>query len=266
MTNRLDPILLQKTREVDALKAQIAEQPNHPIAHILRGNSGYHGKKDFKRALRTTSLAIIAEIKRKSPSKGVLAQIADPTELAKTYVSAGANALSVLTDEPFFAGSIQDLTQVATSLAKHAQPILRKDFIVDEIQIAEAIAIGADAILCIVAALGAKTKHILTAAKNMGIPALVEVHNHRELDLALHSGAEIIGINNRDLTTFSIDTKQSFTLINAIPQDIIRIAESGVDTPQLAQAYHRAGFDAVLIGEALVTSQHPDSFIRECQQ
>ena len=264
MTNRLAPILLQKAREVAVLKDHLTEHPKHPIAQILQGHTGYLGKKDFIQALRTTSLAVIAEIKRKSPSKGTLAPISDPVALAKTYISGGANALSILTDTQFFAGSAEDLIIASRELAQYPQPILRKDFIVDEIQIAEAIAMGADAILLIVAALGKKTKPMLAAAKAMGIPALVEVHDQHELEQALNSDAEIIGINNRDLTTFTIDTQKAFQLIELIPQHIIRIAESGIEAPQLAQDYYHAGFDAVLIGEALVKAENPASFIREC--
>lgn len=265
MTNRLEPIIVQKKREVDALKALLTAQPTHDIAQILQGKKGYTGIKNFKQALRLSTLAVIAEIKRKSPSKGQLAAIQDPTVLAAAYVDGGANALSILTDECFFGGSLADLTRVATLLRDQPNPILRKDFIIDEVQIAEAISAGADAILCIVAVLGSRTKAILNAAQSMGIQALVEVRDHHELDMAIASGAEIIGINNRDLTTFEIDTEQALRLVERIPQHIIRVAESGIVEPKLAQTYYHASFDAVLIGEALVKSNHPGVFIEACK-
>ena len=265
MINRLEPIILQKKREVDALKSLLADKPSHDIVQILLGEKKQSGIKNFKQALRTSTLAVIAEIKRKSPSKGQLAAIQDPTSLAQAYVDGGANALSVLTDEHFFGGTLTDLNRVATLLRDQPNPILRKDFIIDEIQIAEAISVGADAILCIVAVLGARTRSMLDAARTMGIQTLVEVHDRRELDIAIDSGAEIIGINNRDLTTFTIDTEQALRLVELIPQHIIRVAESGIVEPELAQAYYHAGFDAVLIGEALVKAKHPGDFIEACK-
>lgn len=171
-----------------------------------------------------------------------------------------------MTDNAFFGGHLDDLTQVATALHTQPQPTLRKDFIIDTIQIAEAVTAGADAILCIVAVLQQKTKKLLDYAKTMGIDVLVEVHDRAELDIALASGAQIIGVNNRDLTTLHVDTDQAFRLIEHIPPSIIKVAESGILTPQLAQDYYRAGFDAVLIGEALVTSSHPAEFIRACHE
>lgn len=265
MTNRLDPIILQKKREVATLKTQIRCQPESPISQILLEKTQRSSIKSLKNSLRCKSLAVIAEIKRKSPSKGHLANIDDPVALANTYIKSGANALSVLTDELFFGGSLNDLTNIATSVGELPNPILRKDFIIDEIQIAETIAAGADAILCIVAVLGEQTKAILNHAKKMNIEALVEVHDVNELEIALASGAEMIGINNRDLSTFEVDTKNAFTLLEMIPPHIVKVAESGILAPELAQAYYRAGFDAVLIGEALVKSDAPTNFIRACR-
>ncbi|HBI22597.1 MAG TPA: indole-3-glycerol phosphate synthase TrpC [Legionella sp.] len=265
MTNRLEPIVAQKKREVAALRVLLADQPEHALAHLLQGKTRHANAKRFARALRGPTLGVIAEIKRKSPSKGTLALISDPPSLAQAYVAGGAHAISVLTDEPFFAGNLTDLKQVATALRGQPTPVLRKDFIIDEIQIAESILAGADAILCIVAILGSKTKQILDAAHRMGLEALVEVHSQNELDIALASGAQIIGINNRDLTTFAIDTEQAIRLIDSIPPSIIRVAESGILMPELAQTYYHAGFDAVLIGEALVTSNKPGAFIGACK-
>ena len=265
MTNRLHPIILQKQREVIALKSCLRNQPSHPIHAILQGNIKRHLKKSFKNSLMVNVLSIIAEIKRKSPSKGTLTTIADPMVLANTYVAGEASALSILTDETFFGGTLEDLTQVAIEIKDKPQPILRKDFIIDEIQIAESIEAGADAILCIVAVLGNRLKNILLAAAEMDIDVLVEVHNHQELEIALESGAEIIGVNNRNLNTFALDTDRAFKLLEEIPKEIIRVAESGILIPELAQSYHKAGFNAVLIGEALVKANDPADFMRACR-
>ncbi len=265
MINKLGAIILQKKKEVAELKRLVENQPNHLIAEILNGKITRHSEKNFKLSLQTKALAIIAEIKRKSPSKGDLAPIRDPVALAKNYVGAGANTISVLTDELFFGGNINDLKNVAQELARTCTtPILRKDFIIDEIQIAEAIAAGADAVLLIVAVLGKETQQLFDSAKKMGIDVLVEVHNEAELNIALSSGAEIIGVNNRNLTTLEVDTMHALTLLDKIPNTVIRVAESGIADPLIAQAYHQAGFDAVLIGEALVKSNNPSDFIEAC--
>lgn len=265
MTNRLEPIIKQKQLEVAALQASINSEPDQRIAKLLRGETARTAGKRFKNALRAPDLAIIAEIKRQSPSKGRLAEIDDPVALAMTYVKGGANALSVLTDENFFAGHLEDLASVSKALTQFPQPILRKDFIIDAIQIAQAIAAGADAILCIVAVLGERTKNILQSAKAMGIEVLVEIHDARELEIAVASGADIIGVNNRNLSTFEVDTEQALRLLEHIPKEIVKVAESGILVPELAQTYYRAGFDAVLVGEALVRSPSPADFMRACR-
>jgi indole-3-glycerol phosphate synthase len=234
----------------------------HDIARILRGEIEIQNKHLFKNALSTPTLAVIAEIKRKSPSKGMLASIPDVNHLAERYMTGGANALSILTDHTFFGGNIQDLQKVKEIASI---PIIRKDFIINEIQIAEAVASGANAILCIVAILGRHTKIFLDDARSLGIDVLVEVHDENELNIALESGADIIGINNRDLKTFQIDTQNSLRLVQKIPDSIIKVAESGISTPAIARKYYQAGFDAVLIGESLVTSSQPEKFIMECR-
>src|ERR1700722_10281777 len=235
MTNRLEPIILQKQREVEILQSLSRAQPDHMINQILQGKIRRNSNKSFKNALKNAELSIIAEIKRKSPSKGPLASIPDPVSLAKNYISSGANAISVLTDELFFGGKLEDLTQVSQSVQEQQIPILRKDFMIDKIQIAEAIMAGADAILCIVAVLGEeKTKIILDSAKLLGIEVLVEINNKKELESAIASGAEIIGVNNRDLTTMNVNTELALELIDDIPDNIIKIAASGILNPELA--------------------------------
>ena len=264
MNNKLQSIILEKKREVIALEKMIELYPNHLIARLLRGETIRTVQKSFKKILGADGLSIIAEIKRRSPSKGFLAGIPDPLLLAKAYIAGGANALSILTDELFFGGSLHDLTLVAQYLQTSAVPILRKDFVIDHIQIAEAIMAGADAILAIVAVLGEKTIDLSHTAKAMGIEVLVEVHDESELEIALQSDAQLIGINNRNLKTMQINTDTAFQLVEKIPAHIIKVAESGILDPALARAYHQAGFDAVLIGEALVTSNDPKQFIRAC--
>lgn len=196
--------------------------------------------------------------------------------MALNYVEGGANAISILTDELFFGGNIEDLKIVSSALthplessptAQQAKqiPLLRKDFIIDEIQIAQAINAGADAILLIVAVLGTRTQKLLDCAKKMGIDVLVEIHDETELKIALESGAEIVGINNRNLSSLEVDTNRALKLAHDIPPHIIRVAESGILEPKIAQTYHQAGFDAVLIGEALVKSKNPAEFMGACR-
>ncbi len=265
MNNRLNPIIFQKQAEVKALYQLISHDPSHPIAKLLQGDIEHKGAKSFRTALQQPGLGVIAEIKRKSPSKGNLAKIEDPVKLGYSYDQAGANAISILTDEIFFGGNLNDLSLVATALSSSSIPLLRKDFIINPIQIAEAVLAGANAILAIVAILGQETHSIINRAKQFGLDVLVEVHDETELKIALDCGAEIIGINNRNLKTFKIDTETALKLINLIPKEIVKVAESGISHSELAHTYYHAGFDAVLIGEALVCSKDPSSFIQECQ-
>jgi indole-3-glycerol phosphate synthase len=265
MKNRLKPILLQKKREVTDLYQRIMHDVNHPIANVLRGELTVERSPHFKNALKSSCLSVIAEIKRKSPSKGMIAPICDPVHLAQRYISGGASALSILTDKVFFGGHLDDLVQVFENMREQSIPMIRKDFIIDEIQIAEAAVAGASAVLCIVSAVGYKTKTLIEFARSIGLDVLVEIHDHEELNIALDCGADIIGMNNRNLTTFEVDTEASLKIISAIPDTIIKVAESGITDPALARQYYQAGFDAVLIGEALVKSADPEQFIRECR-
>jgi len=265
MINKLELILQQKKREVAALYARLQDDPNHPIAQLLSGEQQASRPAAFKDALKSSSLAVIAEIKRKSPSKGALAAIQNPIELAHQYIAGGTNALSILTDKTFFDGQLEDLIQVASIAHPQAIPMLRKDFIIDRVQIAEARVAGASAILLIVAALGKQTQTLLEFAHSIDLDVLVEVHDHTELELALDCGADIVGVNNRNLKTLQVDTQCALQIISAIPDHLIKIAESGIRDPATAREYYQAGFDAVLIGEALVKSAHPEQFIKACQ-
>ncbi len=255
MNNVLQKIIKHKETEVAALKQRL------DLMKVKKRESN----KSFKMSLLQNGLSVIAEIKRKSPSKGELAKITNPIELALDYVQGGANTISVLTDK-HFGGTSHDLEAVASALKDTSVTVLRKDFIIDSIQIDEAIILGADAVLLIVAVLGDQLVEFLEYTKAKNIAALVEVHNQVELDLAIASGAEIIGVNNRDLTTFEVDVTNSLELITQIPTGIITVAESGIDSAQTAQQLHGVGFDAVLVGEALVTSQNPADLIQQMRE
>jgi len=209
--------------------------------------------------------AIIAEIKKASPSKGLIRAAFDPAWLARRYRNGGAAALSVLTDEPYFQGSLRNL-ELASSAAP--LPCLRKDFIVDEYQIVEARAHRADAVLLIAAALsGAELKYLAQAARSLSLDVLVEVHTASELDLVLdalgESGADAIGVNNRDLRTFEVSPQISLALVERIPANVVRVTESGISTPDDITRLRHAGFDAFLIGESLMRQPDPGVALSE---
>jgi indole-3-glycerol phosphate synthase len=212
--------------------------------------------RGFADALRGGDrLAVISEIKRRSPSKGDLFPDLDPAELATTYERGGASCLSVLTDQEFFGGSVDDLQRARAACG---MPVLRKDFTVDPRDVADARLMGADAVLLIVAALDdAELKHLHQLATHLGLDALVEVHDEHELDRAAAAGATLIGVNQRDLTTFTVDRDLAAKLRPAMPEGAVTVAESGVRHRQDAEALRAAGYDAVLVGESLVTSADP---------
>ena len=206
--------------------------------------------RPFAEALARPGLSLIAEHKRRSPSAGVIRADLSLEDVVGAYERGGAAAVSVLTEAPNFGGSLDDLRRAReiTDL-----PILRKDFVVDPYQVDESIAIGADAILLIVAALEDDELHDLYArASERGLSALVEVHDRRELERALECGASIIGVNNRDLRTLEVDTERTSQLAPEIPEGVITVAESGFKVPEQLVALRDAGVDAVLIGEALM--------------
>jgi indole-3-glycerol phosphate synthase len=248
--------ILEKIVETKQAEVKLLKKNNYEL--IKRSVS-----KDFKRALCGNHLSVIAEIKRRSPAKGSLAAIADPVQLATKYMESGASAISVLTDADYFSGKIDDLQKISLLTKNTSCVTLRKDFIIDEVQIIEAIAAGADAILLIVALLQEKTELLLTTAKALNIAVVVEVHNYAELNYALAIGSEIIGVNNRNLDTFGVDLQTSHNLIKHIPKEIIKIAESGIHSAKSAQQLYQAGFNAVLVGEALVTSPDPALLIAQ---
>ncbi|MFT3742113.1 MAG: indole-3-glycerol phosphate synthase TrpC [Gammaproteobacteria bacterium] len=264
INDRLIPILQNKKQEIAILKQLIANDAEHVIARVLLGEKlSFFPRNSFELAIaRGDFIKIIAEIKRHSPSKGQLATITDPLCLAKEYQAAGASAISILTDFHGFKGSLEDLKQVKTHLT--GIPLLRKDFLLEPIQIAESIVAGADCILLIATILGHTLPEMIKVAEQLQIDALVEVHTAAELELALESGAKIIGVNNRDLHSFQVNTQCAFDLIQHIPKDIIAVAESGIHDPALAREYYAAGFSAVLVGEALVKLESPTAWIHAC--
>lgn len=214
----------------------------------------------FKRALSRPGLSLIAEHKRRSPSAGVIREAAALQEIVRAYERGGADALSILTDGPSFGGSLEDL-RAARALS--ALPILRKDFIVDPWQLQESAAAGADAVLLIVAALSRGQLCALHArAVELGLAALVEVHSRAELEVALDAGAELVGINNRDLTTLEVDIRTTFELRPLVPEGKPVVAESGFSRPSELKELARAGVDAVLIGEALMRSADVEAACR----
>jgi indole-3-glycerol phosphate synthase len=245
--SRLDEILEVKRAEIERLRPHRDEL--HKTA-LLRNDF-----RPFGSALQrgTGQVALIAEIKKASPSAGVIVETFDPLEIAKNYSRAGVDAISVLTDEQFFQGRLSYLNLIRPAVA---QPLLRKDFILDEIQIAESAAAGADAILLIVAALDqGRLVALLETAETYQLDALVEVHTLEELDRALETSARIIGINNRNLATFEVDLGVTERLSEEVPDGIVLVSESGIKTAEDLARIRASGVDAVLIGEALMRAQ-----------
>lgn len=219
--------------------------------------------RDFTAALRAPGLSVIAEVKRRSPSAGTLAAGLEPAEQARRYAIGGAAAVSVLTEPHYFDGTLADLVAArrATDL-----PVLRKDFVLCGAQIWEARAAGADAVLLIVAALDDKLlSELLEVAAVASLAALVEVHNEAEAERALAAGASLVGVNNRDLQSFVTDLSVAERLASRLERAEVRVAESGVTTPEDAARMEAAGYDAVLVGSALVRSPDPASLIRSLQ-
>jgi indole-3-glycerol phosphate synthase len=253
----LDEILLHKREEVAAAKARLA-----PEALAARARAMAEPTRGFRRALlaRGSGPRVIAELKRRSPSKGEIRRAFDPVAIARAYEAAGAAALSVLTDERFFGGSLAQLESVrrATRL-----PLLRKDFVLDAYQIDEARVAGADAVLLIVAALpAAEVGRLRERAAALGLDVLVEVHDEAELDVAKGAGADLIGINNRDLRTFRTDLAVTERLAPLVPEGALVVAESGIFGREDVTRLQRAGAAAFLVGESLMREADPGLALR----
>ena len=226
----------------------------------LERRAAAHRPRGFQVALRkaaTQGPAVIAELKKASPSRGVLREDYRPVAIAQGYEKVGAAAISVLTDEEFFKGSLEDLTAVSEAVKI---PVLRKDFILDPFQVLEARAAGADAILLIVSAhTDADLRELYTAARRMNLDVLCEVHSRMELTRAIDLGADIIGVNSRDLTTMQMDPALHETLVRSMPANVLRVAESGIKTLADVERLLAAGYDAFLVGEALMRQPDPSA-------
>ena len=231
------------------------------LADLRARVEGMPPTRGFAAALRARStageLAVISEIKRRSPSKGALNVDLDPADLARRYVDGGAACLSVLTDAESFGGSVDDLREAAGAVDV---PVLRKDFTVSQQDVYDARAMGADCVLLIAAALSAaELADFHGLARSIELDVLVEVHDERELEVALVIGATLVGVNQRDLVTFEVDHERAVRMAGAIPADVVRVAESGVRDADDARSLRDAGYDAILVGETLVTAADPSA-------
>lgn len=251
----LDRIITDKRGEVEQRKKRF------PLAVLQEGIARGQTPLDFAGALRGDGTRLIAEVKRASPSRGLLCPEFDPVKLAKTYAANGAAAISVLTEEKYFQGSLDHLAAIRKEVAL---PLLRKDFIFDPYQVYESGAYGADALLLIVAILSqGQLGELLSLSRNLGMDCLVEVHNEAEVARALDSGAEVIGINNRDLKTFKVDIKTTRRLRPLIPAGCTVVSESGIRSGENVAELKGWGINAILVGETLVTAADIPSKMRE---
>ncbi len=253
--NILEEILSHRRQEVAKLKEII---PLERLKEICREQPP---PLDFAAALAQPGVSLIAEVKRASPSRGPIVPHLEPVQLARIYQDNGARAISVLTESRYFQGYIRHLSQIRSQVGL---PLLRKDFLFDEYQIYEARAYGADAVLLIVAILEEESlRHLLSLAHKLRMESLVEVHNREELERALVVRPRIIGINNRNLTDFSVDLATTFRLRPHIPPDIMLVSESGIQSRTQVEELAKAGVDAVLVGEALIDSLDIGAKVKE---
>lgn len=265
----LDEIFANKALEVERQKQLV------PLEGLLAQIELLQPPLDFVEALQGKRLglpALIAEVKRASPSRGLLASAFDPLSLARVYVENGASAISVLTDERYFKGHLDHLRQIAAEIkgsrpAGHQVPLLRKDFIFDPYQVYEARCAGADAILLIVAALGpARLSELHALALQLGMVPLVEIHDRAELKIALDCDPRLLGINNRNLKDFTVDLKTTLQLRPLVPEAVCLVSESGIHTPEDVSLLAAVGVEAILVGEALVTAPDVASQVRSLAQ
>jgi indole-3-glycerol phosphate synthase len=248
---------------VAATRRRVAEVKPATDLRQLDRQAGSHAPRGFRRGLESSSangIAIIAELKRASPSRGLIRSEFDPASLAQELESAGAAALSVLTDAEFFQGSLENLQRASSSTRL---PCLRKDFIVDEFQLLEARANGADAVLLIVAALSpAELKVLARRAGDYRLDVLCEVHDEEELHRAADAGCDLIGVNNRNLRTFQVDLETAMRLADSIPENVLRVAESGIHSGTDIARLRAAGYQAFLIGESLMKAKSPGEALK----
>lgn len=253
--NILQRIAATKRREVEAMKRMVP-------AEMLRGdaNASERATISMSASIRSHNPGIIAEHKRRSPSRGEISPMSDVSAVAAAYASAGAAAMSVLTDTPYFGGSLHDLA--IARMAAPELPLLRKEFIIDEYQLYQARICGADAVLLIASMIdGSELRRLNDKAHELGLETLVELHVAEEL-ASLPSDADMVGINNRDLATFSTDIGNASRLIDKLPDNMVRIAESGIRTPDDLRRLREAGFDGFLIGEAFMSTPSPGDTLK----
>jgi indole-3-glycerol phosphate synthase len=249
---------------IAATRRRIAQTKSSVDLRQLDRQAGNHVPRGFRRALELSGqngIAVIAELKRASPSRGLIRSDFDPENLAQELESGGAAALSVLTDEEFFQGSLENLRRAS---ARTKIPCLRKDFIIDEFQLVEARANCADAVLLIVAALSqSELKMLAGRAADYKLDVLCEVHDEDELERAVDAGCTLIGVNSRDLRSFKVDLEAAFRLSDLIPKNVLRVAESGIHSGVDIARLRAAGYQAFLIGESLMKAQSPGDALRE---
>ncbi|HXX23635.1 MAG TPA: indole-3-glycerol phosphate synthase TrpC [Terriglobia bacterium] len=251
----LGAIVAERRRQIGEAQGRM---PLETLKHAAQARSE---RRDFAAALSSGPLRVIAELKRASPSRGILRQQYRCEAIAHSYEAAGASALSVLTEERYFLGSLADLETVCAAVRL---PVLRKDFILTDYQIYESVAAGADALLLIVAALSDEDlRRFLELCQRLRIAPLVEVHDESELERALRAGARIIGVNNRDLKTLEVDLEISFRLRPGIPAGRITVSESGMRTGEDLRRLAEAGYHAALIGERFMTAVDPGAALQE---
>ena len=252
----LDAIIANKKEELSETKRQV------PFLDVKTKASHAEPVRGFGKSLTGPGdIRLIAEVKKASPSKGVIRDEFDPVTIAKIYEESGASSLSVLTESRFFQGTLAYLGLIRKAVKL---PLLRKDFIIDEYQIHEARAAGADAILLIAACLEKQQiEDYLAIAHQLGLDVLVESHTYKELDRSLHAGATLVGINNRDLTTFTVSLQTTLDLLKDIPEDRIVVSESGIRTRDDVVKLHQAGVDAVLVGESLMREKDIGRKVKE---
>ena len=255
MKDILSEIIANKRFEVDLQKQAIS------IEQLQEGISESPTLRSMKQALASSASGIIAEFKRRSPSKGWIQEEACPEEIVPSYAAAGASALSILTDEKFFGGSLKDI-RAARPLVEI--PILRKDFIIDEYQLYQAKIVGADAVLLIAAALELeKCNELAEKAHELGLEVLLEIHSSEEL---AYKKIDMVGINNRNLGTFFTDVENSFRLVGQLPQDAVLVSESGISDPEIVKRLRAAGFRGFLIGETFMKTQRPGETLQNFLQ
>ncbi|MEE9286029.1 MAG: indole-3-glycerol phosphate synthase TrpC [Dehalococcoidia bacterium] len=258
MPTYLDAIVQRTRRDLEARKRAV------PVDDLKARARDLPPPLDFAGALRAPGIQVIAEVKRASPSRGAIAPDADPVAVARAYAAAGAAAISVLTEEPHFNGRLDFLPAIKEGLDGPGPPLLRKDFIVEPYQVYESRAYRADALLLIVACLpDGELEELLGLARRLGLQCLVEAHTEDEARRAVDAGAEVIGINNRDLSTFETSLETTRRVRPVIPQDRVIVSESGIGSPEDVACLAAWGVDAFLIGEALMTAADPRARLRE---